>query len=71
MDDSKPQAINSQNKYAKLPAKELRSYMAGNKDAGFVMLANLARVLSMKLRQNAAVMEDLRAQTQDPWEGSL
>jgi CRP-like cAMP-binding protein len=58
-------------KYARLPAKELRSYMAKNKDAGFVMLANLSRVLSMRLRQTSIAIEDLRAKTEDPWKGSL
>jgi CRP/FNR family cyclic AMP-dependent transcriptional regulator len=57
--------------YAKLPAKELRAYMAKNKDAGFVMLANLARVLSMRLRNTSVAVEDLRAKTEDPWKGSL
>jgi CRP-like cAMP-binding protein len=58
-------------KFAKLPAKELRAYMAKNKDAGFVMLANLSRVLSMRLRQTSIAIEDLRAKTEDPWKGSL
>ncbi len=58
-------------KFAKLPAKELRAYMANNKDAGFVMLANLSRVLSMRLRQTSIAIEDLRAKTEDPWKGSL
>ena len=57
-------------KYAKLPAKELRSYMAKNKEAGFVMLANLARVLSMRLRNTSVAVEDLRAKTEDPWKGA-
>ncbi len=58
-------------KFARLPAKELRSYMAKNKDAGFIMLANLSRVLSMRLRQSSIAIEDLRAKTEDPWKGSL
>ncbi|HXH59933.1 MAG TPA: cyclic nucleotide-binding domain-containing protein [Fimbriimonadaceae bacterium] len=57
--------------FARLPAKELRAYMAANKDVGFVMLANLSRVLSMRLRQTAEVMEDLRAKTADPWQHAL
>lgn len=57
--------------YARLPAKALRKYMASNKDAGFVMLANLSRVLSMRLRKTATVMEDLRAQTEDPWKNAF
>ena len=57
--------------YAKLPATDLRRYMTDNRDAGFTMLANLSRVLSMRLRNSAAVMEDLRTQTVDPWENVL
>jgi CRP-like cAMP-binding protein len=57
--------------YARLPAKELRAFMANNKDAGFVMLANLSRVLSMRLRGASVAIEDLRAKTEDPWKGSL
>lgn len=58
-------------KFAKLPAKRLRQYMANNKEIGFTMLANLSRVLSMRLRSSAEVMEHLRAETMDPWEKSL
>ena len=55
-------------KFARLPAKELRAFMSQNRDVGFTMLANLSRVLSMRLRQSATVMEDLRAKTYDHWE---
>ncbi len=58
-------------RYARLPAAELRSYMARHKETGFVMLANLSRVLSMRLRKTDAVMEDLRAKTEDPWKNSF
>lgn len=58
-------------KYAKLPAKELRAYMAQNKEAGFVMLANLARVLSMRLRAASVSIEDLKAKAEDPWKGAM
>lgn len=55
-------------KVARLPAKELRAYMAQNKDAGFIMLANLSRVLSMRLRNAQVVLEDLKVKAQeDPW----
>lgn len=57
--------------YSRLPAAELRNYMSANREAGFTMLANLSRVLSMRLRNSATVMEDLRAQTVDPWEKAL
>lgn len=55
-------------KYAKLPAADLRRYMANQKDVGFVMMANLTRVLSMRLRNAAIVLEDLKEKaSQDPW----
>src|ERR1044072_5340937 len=58
-------------KVAKLPAKELRSFMAKNTDAGFVMLASLARVLSNRLRKTDAAVEDLAAHPKDAWSHAL
>jgi|SRR5579871_2817665 len=58
-------------KVARLPAKDLRSFMAKNHEAGFVMLANLARVLSNRLRKTSAVVEDLAAHPKDPWDHAL
>ena len=57
--------------YARFPSKELRAYMTANKDAGFVMLANLSRVLTMRLRTTNAGLESLRDKTSDPWENSI
>ncbi len=55
-------------KHARLPAGDLRRYMATEREAGFVMLANLARVLSMRLRNAAIVLEELKEKAaQDPW----
>lgn len=55
-------------KVARLPATELRRFMANNKDAGFVMLANLTRVLAMRLRNSQIVLEDLKEKAkEDPW----
>jgi len=51
----------------RLPAKELRSYMWNNKEAGFVMLANLCRVLSARLRSADVTLEDLMGKAGDPW----
>jgi CRP-like cAMP-binding protein len=53
---------------ARLPAKELRAYMSKNRDTGFVMLANLARVLSMRLRALDQVVEGLFDKAKDPWD---
>lgn len=58
-------------KVARLPAKELRSFMAKNTDAGFVMLANLSRVLSNRLRKTDAVVEDLASSPKDAWVNAL
>jgi CRP-like cAMP-binding protein len=58
-------------KTAKFPAKELRSYMARNPQAGFVMLANLARVLSNRLRKTDAAVEDLASHPKDAWANAL
>ena len=58
-------------KVARFPAKDLRSFMAKNTDAGFVMLANLSRVLSNRLRKTSAVVEDLAAHPKDAWKHAL
>jgi len=58
-------------KVARLPAKELRSFMAKNTDAGFLMLANLARVLSNRLRKTDAAVEDLASHPKDAWAHAL
>lgn len=56
----------------KLPANDLRRFMATNKDAGFVMMANLTRVLSMRLRNAQVVLEELKEKAQeDPWKYAL
>lgn len=47
---------------------KLRKFMFQHKDIGFIMLSNLARVLSMRLREASATVEDLRGQLKDPWE---
>jgi len=54
-------------KYARIPGKELRQYMWQNKETGFVMLANLCRVLSMRLRKTNVVVIDLMGKSQDLW----
>lgn len=59
-------------KVIKLPANDLRRFMAGNKDAGFIMLANLTRVLSMRLRNASIVLEELKEKAkEDPWKYAL
>jgi CRP/FNR family cyclic AMP-dependent transcriptional regulator len=52
-------------KCARLPGKELRKYMGAKKEYGFVMLSNLARVLSMRLRNTNVVLLDLMGKNHD------
>lgn len=55
-------------KVARLPASDLRRFMAQNKDAGFMMLANLCRVLSMRLRNATVELDELKDKAKDdPW----
>jgi CRP-like cAMP-binding protein len=54
-------------KYAVLPGSDLRRYMSGKKDMGFIMLSNLCRVLSMRLRKTNVQLLDLMGKNQDLW----
>lgn len=56
---------------ARFPAKELRSFMAKNREIGFVMLANLARLLAFRLRNTTTNYDELRDKIRDPWEHSI
>lgn len=56
---------------ARIPSKELRKFMWQNKDIGFIILANLARVLSGRLRQADAKIDELMGSPDDPWKDSL
>jgi CRP-like cAMP-binding protein len=53
---------------ARFESKALRRFMVENERAGFLMLANLARVLSFRLREATTQVEHLRGQARDPWE---
>ncbi len=53
--------------YAHLDGKVLRKFMYDHKDIGFIMLSNLARVLSMRLREASERVEDLQGKLADPW----
>ncbi|MCW5935934.1 MAG: cyclic nucleotide-binding domain-containing protein [Fimbriimonadaceae bacterium] len=70
--DDQPRSANAVCKsavhYARLPARELRNYMVTHKDVGFHMLANLSRVLSARLRQTDAVVDELAGKQRDPWD---
>lgn len=54
-------------KCVRLPGKELRKYMASKKEYGFVMLSNLSRVLSMRLRRTNVQLIDLLGKSHDLW----
>lgn len=56
-------------KAARIPAKQLRSLMNTKRDMGFVVLANLARVLCGRLRAASNRIDHLVSQ--DTWRGSL
>jgi CRP-like cAMP-binding protein len=58
-------------KVARIPAKELRSLMWAQKEVGFVMLANLSRVLCGRLRQASAMIDTLMDAAADPWAGQI
>lgn len=57
-------------KVARIPAKELRAYMNAKRDVGFIILANLARVLSGRLRLADAKI-DMLCDGDDAWKNSL
>jgi CRP-like cAMP-binding protein len=53
--------------YAHIEGRTLRRFMYQNKDIGFIMLSNLARILAMRLREASESIEDLRGQVADLW----
>lgn len=53
--------------YARFDGVALRRFMVRNPQIGFLMLSNLSRVLSARLREASATIEDLRGQLADPW----
>lgn len=71
--DDQPRSANAvcigQVQAARVPAKEFRALMNKNRDMGFVVLANLARVLCMRLRSASIRLDHLM--NQDTWKGSL
>ena len=52
---------------ASIPIDALRSLMNQNREWGFLILANLARVLAVRLRQADARIDDLADRAQDTW----
>ncbi|CAN5715356.1 hypothetical protein BH11ARM2_BH11ARM2_34520 [soil metagenome] len=56
---------------AVLPAGELRRHMNNDRNMGFVVLANLARVLCGRLRQTNEKVDELFDKTNDSWDRAL
>jgi CRP-like cAMP-binding protein len=56
---------------ARLDGPVLRKFMFHHRDAGFLMLANLTRVLSGRLRALDKQVEDLKGQSRDPWQYAM
>lgn len=54
-----------------IPIHELRRLMNQNRDWGFVMLANIGRVMSDRLRKTNARVDQLSDQVAVPWENAL
>ena len=52
--------------YALFDGTTLKRFMAGNRDAGFLVLLNLSRVLSLALREATQQIEDLKAEAREP-----
>ena len=56
---------------ASIPTKELRGLMNSNRDWGFLVLANIGRVMSDRLRRSNARIDELCDSTHQPWENAL
>lgn len=53
------------------PTSELRKLMAQNRDLGFVVLANISRVMSSRLRQMNARVDELSDLIVEPWDKAV
>lgn len=53
--------------YAHFDGRELRKFMFQNKDIGFIMLSNLARVMAIRLREASSKVVNLEVKQMDPW----
>ncbi|MDX2065044.1 MAG: cyclic nucleotide-binding domain-containing protein [Fimbriimonadaceae bacterium] len=56
---------------AVIPAQALRSLLSKNRDWGFVVLSNLARVLAGRLRVANEKIEELYDKNSDTWDNAL
>jgi len=53
--------------YARFDGNRLRQFMIDNKEIGFTLLSNLARVLSARLREASEKVEDLEYKLAEKW----
>lgn len=56
---------------AVIPTAELRRAMNQNRTWGFIVLANLSRVMASRLRQANARIDELTDLTTEPWSNAL
>jgi CRP-like cAMP-binding protein len=52
---------------ARIDGNDLRRFIGQNKEIGFVMVTNIARILAKRLREASESIEDLRGQVADMW----
>jgi CRP-like cAMP-binding protein len=52
----------------RFPAKPLRTFLAGNRQQGFMFLANLARLMAARMRSADGRLDELLDLTHDVWE---
>ena len=52
---------------AKIEGQALRKFIFQNKEIGFMMVTNIARILAMRLREASGTIEDLRGHVSDLW----
>jgi CRP-like cAMP-binding protein len=56
-----------------IPSAELRKLMGSDRDMGFVVLTNLAKMMCMRLRNTGNVLDNLadKLSSQDPWKSAF
>lgn len=73
--DARPRTADVQAKgfvdVAVIPADALRQKMSHNREWGFVVLANIARVMAGRLRQANQKIDELYDKTTDLWQNAL
>ncbi len=69
--DARPRTANvvsiGQVSVAAIPISDLRKLMNANREWGFIILSNIARVLAMRLRHADATIDELADKSSDVW----